>query len=216
MTQDDFDRAWQETFVQFQPQIALTTALFTLTGLGEHPVEIAKLAASIGRSPDETVALARQWARIGIEDGRISFAPESSPFSRYHVEIGTRVLDVGGCAVDLFWAALATGVSFSAMSRCPVTGTDIRVDFSPDSPNGVERVEPSGTVVAVLHPQAPVLQEMSNVEKADADVCSEQPFFASAEAAASWVAAHPGGRIYPVAEFFTWFRRNLALASASV
>ena len=115
--------------------------------------------------------------------------------------------------MDLFWAALTAGVAFRAESRCPATGTVIGVDLSPD---GVERVEPYRAVVAVLHPQASVLQEMSGVETADADVCSEQPFFASAEAAASWLAAHPGGRIYPVAEFFNWFRRNLALASASV
>lgn len=209
---DDFDSAWQEVFAQFQPQIALTSALFKLTDMGEHPVEIERLAAAIRRPPDETVALAQQWARVCVKDGRIHFDPASSPFSRYRVAVGTRVMDVGGCAVDLFWAALAAGVSFRAESKCPTTGTTIRVDLSPD---GVERVEPSSTVVAVLHPQAPVLQEMSNVEQADADVCSQQPFFDSAEAAASWLAAHPGGRIYPVAEFFTWFRRNLAQASAS-
>lgn len=209
---DDFDRAWQEVFVQFQPQIALTSALFRLTNMGEHPVEIERLAAAIRRPPDETVALAQQWARVRVKDGRIHFDPASSPFSRYRVEVGTRVMDVGGCAVDLFWAALAAGVSFRAESKCPTTGTTIRVDLSPD---GARRVEPSSTVVAVLHPQASVLQEMSNGEQADADVCSQQPFFASAEAAASWLAAHSGGRIYPVAEFFTWFRRNLAQASAS-
>jgi len=101
MTQDDFDRAWQEAFAQFQPQIALTTTLFKLTGLGDHPVEIEHLAAAIGRSPDETVALAQQWARVRVADGRIHFDPESSPFSRYRVEVGPRVMDVGGCAVDL-------------------------------------------------------------------------------------------------------------------
>src|SRR5215469_9902695 len=99
--QDDFDRAWQETFAQFQPQIALTSALFKLTGLGDHPVEIEQLAAAIGCSPDETVALAQQWARVRVADGRIHFDPESSPFSRYRVEVGPRVMDVGGCAVDL-------------------------------------------------------------------------------------------------------------------
>lgn len=210
MTQDDFDRAWQETFVQFQPQIALTSALFRLTGLGNHPAEIEQLAAAIGRSQDETIALAQQWARVCIEGGHISFDPESSPFSRYHVEIGTRVMDVGGCAVDLFWAALAASVSFRAESTCPATRTAIRVDLSPE---GVERVEPPSTVVAVLHPRAPVLQEMDNRDDADANVCSQQPFFASAEVAANWLAAHPGGRIYPVATFFEWLQRNLVMVN---
>jgi alkylmercury lyase len=181
--------------------------------MGERPVEIERLAATIGRSPEETVALAQQWARVRVADGCISFDPESSPFSRYRIGIGTRVMDVGGCAIDLFWAALAAGVSLHAESKCPTTGTTIRIDLSPD---GVERVEPSATVVAVLHPRVPMLQEMSNVEEADASACSQQPFFASAEAAAGWLAAHPGRRIYPVAEFFAWFRRNLAQASVSI
>jgi len=210
---DDFDSAWQEALAQFQPQIALTTALFNLTELGEHPVEIERLAETLRRPPDETVALVQQWARVRVEDGCLSFDPESSPFSRYRIEFGTRMMDVGGCAVDLFWAALAAGISIQTESKCQTTGTTIRVGLSPD---GVERVEPPDTVVAVLHPRAQVLQEMSNVEDADADVCSQQPFFASAEAATSWLAAHPGGRIYPVAEFFAWFRRNLAQTSASV
>lgn len=203
---DDFDSAWQEMFAQFLPQIALTSALFELTGMGEHPVEIMRLAAAIGRSPDETVALAQQWARVRVADGLISFDPEGSPYSRYRVEMGTRVLNTGGCAPDIFWAVLAAGISVSVESKCPTTGTLIQVNLSPA---GVERVEPPGTVVMVLHPRAQVLQEMENVEDADANVCSQQSFFASAEAAANWLASHPGGRMYPVAEFFEWFQQNL-------
>jgi alkylmercury lyase len=203
---DDFDRAWQELFAQFQPQIALVSALFKLTDMGEHPVEIERLAAAIGRPPDETVALAQQWARVRVADGRIYDDLAGGPYSRYRVEMGTRLLDIGGCAPDVFWAVLAAGLSVRVKSKCPTTGTTIQVDLSPE---GARRVEPPGTVVTVLHPQAQVLQEMENVEDADATVCSEQSFFVSAEAAASWLASHPGGRIYSVAEFFAWFRRNL-------
>ena len=210
---DDFESTWQEVFAQFRLPFLITTALFRLTGMGERPVEIERLAAAIERPPDETVALARQWARVRVADGRINLDPESSPFSRYHVEVGTRVLDTGGCAIDLFWAVLAAGVSVRAESICPATGTVIRVELSPE---GVERVEPPGTVVAVLHPRAPVLQEMDNVDDADANACSQQPFFASAEAAASWLASHPGGRIYPVAAFFEWFRRDLTAVNSNI
>ena len=209
---DDFDSAWQEAFAQFRPQVVLTTALFELTRIGEHPVEIERLAAAIGRPPDETVALAQQWARVRVADGLIHFDPAGSPYSRYRVEVGTRVMDTGGCAPDIFWAVLAAGMSVRAEATCPTTGTAIRVDLSPD---GVELVEPPGAVVTVLHPRAQVLQEMDNVDDADADVCSQQSFFASAEAAASWLASHPGGRIYLVAAFFEWFRRNLAVVDAN-
>lgn len=207
---DDFEHGWRETFAQFRLPFLMTTALLRLASIGERPVEIERLAAAIGRPPEETVALALQWARVRVSDGWINLDPESSPFSRYHLEVGTRVLDTGGCAVDLFWAVLAAGISVRAASTCPATRTTIQVDLSPE---GVERAEPPGTVIAVLHPRALVLQEMDNVDDADANACSQQPFFASAEAAVNWLAAHPGGRIYPIAAFFEWFRRNLASAS---
>ena len=186
----------------------MTTALFKLTGMGEHPVEIERLAEALGHSPDEAVALAQQWAYVRVADGLIYYDPEGSPYSRYLVKVGTRVLETGGCAVDLFWAVLATGASVRAESRCPATGTPIRIDLSPE---GVELVEPPGAVVTVLNPRAPVLQEMHNVEDADANACSQQSFFTSAEVAANWLAAHPGGRIYAVAEFFEQFRQNFVI-----
>jgi len=205
---DDFDSAWQEVFAQFRPQVVMTTALLKLTGMGEHPVEIEQLASTIGQSLDETVALAGQWAYVCVAEGYIHFDPKGSPYSRYRVKVGTRVLDTGGCAVDLFWAVLATGASVRAESRCPTTGTPIRVDLSPE---GVESVSPPGAMVTVLHPRAQVLQEMNTVEDADANVCSQQSFFASAEAAANWLTMHPGGRVYSVAAAFEWFRQNVVV-----
>lgn len=203
----DFERAWQETLARFRLPLAMTTALLKLTGMGERPVSVEYLAQAIGRSPQETVALVQQWARVRIADRFITFDPQASPFSRYRVEVATRVLDVGGCAPDLFWAVLAAGLPIRAQSICPATGAAIQVDLSPE---GVQRVEPPGTVVTMLNPRASVLGEMDNGENADATVCSQQSFFASAEAAAGWLASHPGGRIFPVAAFFQWFRRTLA------
>ena len=203
---DDFDSAWQEEFAQFLPQLKLTTALIKLTGMGEHPVAVEQLAAAIGRSPQETVALAQQWGRVRLADEHIFFAPEDSPFARYHLQVGARALDTGGCAPDIFWSVLAAEIPIQVDSTCPATGLPIRVELSPQ---GVERVEPPGAVVTMLHPRAQVIQEMQNAEDADANVCSQQSFYSSAEAAAHWLASHPGGRIYPVVEFFAWFRRNL-------
>jgi alkylmercury lyase len=207
---DDFESAWQEALMH--PLVVVWSALINLTSMGEHPVEIERLAAAIGRPPEEAVALAQQWARARVADGLIHFDLESGPFSRYRVEIGTRVMHIGGCAPDLFMAVLVTGMSIRVESICPTTGTTIRVALSPD---GVELVEPSGTVIAVLNPRASSFQEADNIEDVDADVCSQQPLFASAEAAASWLASHPGRRIYPVAEFFEWFRRILAVGDAN-
>ncbi len=207
---DDFESAWQE--VMIHPLVVVGSALLKLTGMGEHPIEIERLAAAIGRSPEEAVALARQWTRARVADGLIHLDMESSPFSRYRVEIGTRVMHIGGCAPDLFFAVLATGMSIRVESICPTTGTTIRVALSPD---GVELVEPPSTVIAIINPRAQEFQGVENIEEVDADVCSQQPLFASAEAAASWQASHPDGRIYPVAEVFEWFRRILAVGYAN-
>lgn len=207
---DDFESAWQE--MMMHPLVVVWSALIELTGMGERPIEIERLAAAIGRSSEEAVALAQQWTRARVADGLIYLDMESSPFSRYGVEVGTRVMHTGGCAPDLFFAVLLAGMSVHVESICPTTGTTIRVALSPD---GVEMVEPLGTVIAVINPRAPEFQEIENIEEVDADVCSQQPLFASAEAAANWQASHPDGRIYPVAEFFEWFRRILAVGDAN-
>jgi hypothetical protein len=41
----------------------------------------------------------------------------------------------------------------------------------------------------------------------DAEVCAQQPFFASAQAASRWLADHPQGRLIPVRSFHAEARR---------
>jgi alkylmercury lyase len=77
-------------------------------------------------------------------------------------------------------------------------------------------VEPPGTVIAVISPLAPQLQQLSSREQADADICSQQLFFASADAAANWLAQHPGGRIFPISEFVAWWRRFLTAQNVDI
>ena len=70
------------------------------------------------------------------------------------------------------------------------------------TPTGIESVFPEGAVVPV-----PPKQEVDQVEgmgtldcNADATLCDECPFYSSAEAAQGWLAAHPGGHVFPVRE----------------
>lgn len=44
-------------------------------------------------------------------------------------------------------------------------------------------------------------------DNTDAELCSQQPFFASADAAAEWTATHPDGRLIPVRDFHDEARR---------
>jgi hypothetical protein len=45
------------------------------------------------------------------------------------------------------------------------------------------------------------------LDRTDADVCAQQPFFASAQAASRWLADHPQGRLIPVRSFHAEARR---------
>jgi Alkylmercury lyase len=54
-------------------------------------------------------------------------------------------------------------------------------------------------VVPVLPPQEfDRVAGMSSLKDIDASFCAQRPFYSSAEAAQGWLAAHPGGRVFPV------------------
>jgi len=188
---DDFDAAWQIVGRQYQPAIQVTSALIKLTGGGEWPVEVVQLAAASDRPVDETLALARQFLKVNVQDGMVHLDLSAAGTSaRYRLQIGARTIHAGGCAPDIVWIALLAGMPIHAEATCPATGIPIRVDFTPD-PDDVERVEPPSTVIAVISPLAPQLQQLSSREQAEADVCPQQPFFASAEAAADLAGPAP-------------------------
>ena len=81
--------------------------------------------------------------------------------------------------------ALALGRPVHAEATCPATGTSITVDITPE---GVERIDPLTAVVAVVDLDADLTLGLDRI---DADVCAQQPFFASAQAASRWLADHP-------------------------
>ena len=61
-------------------------------------------------------------------------------------------------------------------------------------------MDPPETVVAMLSPeQANTVAEME-IEQINMDLCGQQPFFSSAEAARGWLGNHPGGRVFSVEE----------------
>ena len=102
-----------------------------------------------------------------------------------------------GCAPDVFLYAPLVRPSLQVEETCPRTGTPIRIVFTPSR---VESVDPAGTVVPILPPQEYYkLVEMSPKD-VDAMVCAQSPFYSSTEAAQEWLAAHPGGRVFPVRE----------------
>ena len=195
----------------FSEKITVTYAVIGLTNFGEKPVPSTRLAEVLGRPVAEAEALARQWGWPGTraEDGLISVKPErAKSAARRQVRIGDRRFGVTGCAPDIFLYAPLVRPWLQLEETCTVTGTPIRITFTP---GGVERVDPGGAVVAMPHPrildQVPApcghLDEAAGdageiVEDVDASICAQWPLFSSAEAAQGWLAAHPGGRVFPV------------------
>jgi hypothetical protein len=181
-------------------RVTVTCAVIGLTNFGERPVPSGRLAEVLDRPVSEAEALARRWGWPGtrVEGGLITVNPErATSASRRHIQIGDRRFGVSGCACDIFWAAPLVRPSLQLEENCPVTGTPIRIVFTP---SGVEHVEPAGAVLAMIAPQACMnaAETAGDIEEVDANVCSQMPLFASAEAAQEWLDAHPGGQVFPV------------------
>jgi Alkylmercury lyase len=220
---DEFDRNWLEIVTQL-PWIEATYALIGLTRLGERPTTVERLAAALDRPEEEAIRLAWEASRVRPDaKGRIRlgapFGGSGGP-SRRTLYVGDRQLPVSGCAPDLLPAAAVLDVPFRVEDTCPVTGAPIRIAFVP---GGVERVDPPQAVVAIVSPEVASEYREAEIEQVNQNLCSQQPFFASAAAAQGWLAAHPGGRVFPVQElanrpFFThardtWRPRILANAA---
>ena len=187
-------------------EIELMTPAFAVIGLtnfGEWPVSLTRWAEVVSRPVSEAEALARQmsWPPTRIENGLITINPERDPLApRRQLQIGDRRFGVTGCAPDVFLYAPLVRPSLSLEESCPVTGTPIRVVFTP---SGVESVDPGGAVVPVPDPgviDRVIEMGMDCTTNEPGGLCSQCPLYSSAEAAQGWLADHPGGRLFPVRE----------------
>jgi alkylmercury lyase len=184
-------------------------AVIGLTNFGERPVAVTRLAEVLGMPVSETGELMRRlggWPGTRVENGIITVSPErarSAP--RRRLQIGDRRFGVTGCAPDVFLYAPLLRPSVRVEETCPVTGTPIRLVFTSSR---VESVEPAGAVVPLPGPQSPLWScaeaagngAQVDAEDCDANLCSQAPFFSCAEAARGWLAANPGGRVFPIQE----------------
>ena len=195
--------------LQENEQLPVGIAVLVLTNFGEKPVPSVRLAEVLGRPVSEAEARAQGHCSTGapvedaivrVEDGLITFInPErTKPAPRRQLQIGDRRLGMTGCAPDVFLYAPLVRPSLQVQETCPATGTPIRLAFTP---SGVESVDPAGAVLPVLPPQDfDRLAEFESLKDIDASFCAQCPFYSSAEAAQGWLAAHPGGRVFPVRE----------------
>lgn len=100
------------------------------------------------------------------------------------------------CALDSLMFPGLVGQTVQVESPCAATGRPVRVTVTPD---GVTQVEPPEAVVSLVAPEA-----SPDVRRV---FCDSVNFFQSAEAAAGWLAEHPGATTLPVAEAYVLGRR---------
>jgi alkylmercury lyase len=96
------------------------------------------------------------------------------------------------CASDTLFFTIILGKETVVESACPVTGVPVRLEVTP---GGVTSVTPPEAVVSQRHRE-------DLVRDLRADVCDHGHFFASAAAAAQWVAEHPEGKVLSIADAF--------------
>lgn len=179
-------------------------ALIKLSEAGTRPVYVGQLADRVGLAPEEALRLLRlTWReQVSVRDGEIRLDTTPNGPRRYRVDAGGQAIGSGkGCSVDMYLLALALGKPIHAQASCPATGTPITIDITPER---VERIDPPTAVVAVTNLDFDIT---GGPDHTDTELCSQQPFFATADAAANWLAAHPDGRLIPVRDFHDEARR---------
>lgn len=203
---DDFDQGWLEVLDR-TPFVRLVYGLGGLTRLGERPARLDRLAHVVGASEEATAALVQENTTAHIENGLVFWDdPFPGTQARRMLYVGDRAIAMkSGCAPDLPLFAAVLDVGFRVEDHCASTGVAIRIEFVPD---GFETVDPPESVTVLL----PVDQLEGvtgwSFEQIDRNVCTHQPFFASAQAAEGWQRANPGGRVLTIAEMFDlpWYR----------
>jgi len=180
----------------------LQPALLPLIALGE-PVTVAEIAAACGRPVGEVQAALHQMPDTELDDaGRVVGWGITQRPTPHQFEVDGRHLFTW-CALDTLMFPALLGQAASVTSPCHATGEHVQVDVDPDR---VSTVTPAGAVVSIVTPGT-----TASIRGA---FCNQVHFFASADAAAPWLAEHPGASVLPVAEAFELGRPLIAQMAA--
>ncbi|HUB42921.1 MAG TPA: organomercurial lyase [Streptosporangiaceae bacterium] len=173
--------------------------LLRLLARGE-PVDVDELVEVAGPAGADLGRVVR--AQPGAEwdaDGRLAGFGLTTRPTGYRFSFAGKTLYTW-CASDTLFFTVILGERTVAEAKCPATGVPIRLDLTPEA---VTSVTPPGAVVSQRHRQ-------DLVGNLRGDVCDHGHFFASQDAAAGWLAAHPDGQLLSIAEAFAECRAACA------
>ena len=155
------------------------------------PVSPDQVAVTIAKSREEAVDLLRELPSVELDDeGNLIGMGLTLRPTPHRFEVEGRTLYTW-CALDALIFPSIIGKPVCIESPCPVTGTVIRVQLTP---NTVERVEPPSAVVSMVTPET--------IEDVRSAFCNFVHFFSSSESATKWLADNPGAVVISVDEAY--------------
>jgi alkylmercury lyase len=175
----------------------LVTVAWRLLSHGQ-PVSVDRLATAGGWTSEQVRGWLSQHGSVewDEQDRLLGLGLTLRPTSHKFTFDGGTVY--GWCASDTLLFPVLLGKRGTIESKCPSTGSPIRIDVAPAE---VLRVEPPSAVVSEVRPT-------HRVEDLRANICSLGSFFSSREAAAEWLARNPQGQLNSVADDFDLHRRT--------
>jgi len=176
-----------------------------------QPASMERLAKEIGL-PADLIAPTLSYVFPDAEldrDGRLLGLGLSLVPTAHEVRLAGRAAVLyAWCAPDAHLLPILMGESAQITSPCAATGQTITIEVGLEiGPAGVHAARPASAVVAFVTEADPRHLRTTG--------CAHQNLFASAEAAAPWLAEHPHAAILPVAEAFRRLTRRSARASTA-
>lgn len=179
----------------------LARPVIQLLALGS-PVAVEEIARATGMAVDEVERDLHGLPDVEWDDaGRVIGLGLTIRPTEHALEIEGRTLYTW-CAFDTVLIAALLERPVTIRSRDHAAGRPVRVETGADR---LVTVEPPTTVVSWVGQRRP--EELAALR---ANFCEHIHFFGAADAAAGWLAGHPGGALLPVADAYEAARRLAA------
>ena len=159
-----------------------------------HPVSPEQLAATLDMSSDEVTTILQQLPDIEYnQEGNIVASGLSLLPTSHHFQVNGHALFTW-CAMDALTYPMMLQKPAYVESPCPVTGTIINLQVSPES---VEFFEPVSAVVSFVIPEkASTCCDVRN------SFCCNVLFFSTLAAASEWRSDHQEMIVLPIYEAY--------------
>jgi len=190
-----------ETFMHMSRQEQQISASIYFLMLRGAPLPVKHVAASLNLLPKVVNQFLKRWGGIHYNDaGSITGCwGLSLSETKHRFEVDGHGLYTW-CAWDALFIPGIISKTAIVASVCPVTGNPIRLTVSPDA---VEFVNPAGTVVSFIEPEAADMQQ--SIVKS---FCHYVNFFSSESAGDHWVSENPGTFLLTMNEALALARRK--------